>query len=146
MGTIIMRFSDKVCIVTGGGSGIGRATCERLAHEGARVAVADVNSEHLFATVEAVRKLGGAALPVLMDVSKLDQIRDGIRTVVKAFQRIDVIVNNAAVMTFDPIERTEDDDWERVLTINLTAVFRFCKYALPHMPPGSAIINISSVH
>jgi len=141
-----MRFSGKVCMVTGGGSGIGRATCERFAREGARVAIADIDPEHLSATAEAIRAQGGTALPVRVDVSDLEQIRSCVATTVQEFSGIDVLVNNAAIMTFDPVEKLSDENWQRVLTVNLTAVFRCCKYVLPHMPAGGSIINVSSVH
>jgi len=141
-----MRFSEKVCVVTGGGSGIGRAACERLAHEGARVAVVDVNDPHGRETVEYITRAGGDALYAHADVSCTDQVKAAIDAAVHAWHRLDVLVNDAAMMTFTPILQLTEDQWDRVIAVNLRSLFLFCKYAVPHMRRGGAIVNISSVH
>lgn len=141
-----MRFKDKICLVTGGGSGIGRATCERFAQEGGRVVVVDLNEEHGNQTVHAIEGAGGQAIFVQADVGNPDDIKASINAAVTKWQRIDVVVNDAAMMTFKPITDLPDDDWDKVLDVNLRSVFLYCKYAVPHMPPGSAIVNVSSVH
>jgi NAD(P)-dependent dehydrogenase (short-subunit alcohol dehydrogenase family) len=141
-----MRFSDKVCLITGGGSGIGRATCERLAREGGRVLVADLNEEHGSDTVETIRSAGGEAVFVRTDVGNADDIQHSIGVAIEKWNTIDVLVNDAALMTFKPIVELPDDDWDKVLRVNLKSVFLYCKYAVPHMKPGSAIVNVSSVH
>jgi NAD(P)-dependent dehydrogenase (short-subunit alcohol dehydrogenase family) len=142
------RFTDKVCIVTGGGSGIGRACCERFAAEGGRVVVADLNETHGNDTVRAVSSSGGQALFVRCDVSSLADVRATVQAAVERWGKIDVLVNNAAMMTFLPITDLPDDQWDEVLAVNLKSVFMFCKYAIPHMPSGggAAIVNTSSVH
>jgi glucose 1-dehydrogenase len=141
-----MRFSDKVCVVTGGGSGIGRAACERFAREGAVVAVVDLDDTHGRETVEHITKQGGQAIFAHANVANADQVRAAIAAAVSRWHRIDVIVNDAAMMTFSPILELAEADWEQVMAVNLRSLFLFCKYGVPHMKRGSAIVNISSVH
>jgi len=141
-----MRFKDKVCIVSGGGSGIGRATCERFAAEGGRVVVVDLNEEHGNETIKAITDAGGQAIFAKADVSNSVEVQQAVKAAVDKWGKIDVIVNDAAMMTFKPIVELADEDWDRVLAVNLRSVFLFCKYGVPHMPAGSSIINISSVH
>ena len=145
---IAPRFVDKVCIVTGGGSGIGRACCERFAAEGARVVVADLNEAHGNDTVRALTFTGAQALFARCDVSSSDDVRATVQAAVDRWRKIDVLVNNAAMMTFLPITELPDDQWDKVLAVNLKSVFMFCKYVIPHMPTGggAAIVNTSSVH
>jgi glucose 1-dehydrogenase len=140
-----MRFKDKVCLVSGGGSGIGKATCLRFAREGGRVAVLDINDAGN-ETVKEIEQAGGAAIFVKTDVSNSAQVQAAIKAAIDKWQQIHVVVNDAAMMTFKPIVELPDEDWDKVLAVNLRSVFLFCKYAVPHMPPGSAIVNISSVH
>jgi NAD(P)-dependent dehydrogenase (short-subunit alcohol dehydrogenase family) len=141
-----MRFQDQVCIVSGGGSGIGRATCERFAHEGGKVVVVDLNEEHGHETVKTIRDAGGASIFAKADVSNSAEVQAAIKAAVAKWGKINVIVNDAAMMTFKPIVELPDEDWDKVLAVNLRSVFLFCKYGVPHMPAGSAIVNISSVH
>ena len=140
------RFVGRVCLVTGGGSGIGRAVCERLAREGGRVAVVDRDAEAGAATLGAITDQGGEARFFLADIGARDAVRRIVDAAVAAWGRVDVLVNNAAVMSFDAVLDLAEADWDRLLAVNLTAPFLFCKYAAPHMPPGSAIVNLSSVH
>jgi glucose 1-dehydrogenase len=146
LGEVSMRFKDKVCIVSGGGSGIGRATCLRLAREGGKVVVVDVSEEHGIETVKIVNDSGGQAIFSKADVSNSEEVQAAIMKAVDAWGRIDVIVNDAAMMTFKPVVELADEDWDRVLAVNLRSVFLFCKYGVPHMPAGGSIVNISSVH
>lgn len=135
-----------MCLVTGGGSGIGRAGAERFAEEGARVIVVDLNDEHGRDTVAAIEKLGGEAIFAKCDVGEPVQVRAAMDAAVSKWGHIDVIVNDAAMMTFKPIVDLDEADWDKVMHVNLRSVFLFCKYGVPHMPPGGAIVNISSVH
>jgi glucose 1-dehydrogenase len=141
-----MRFSGKMCLVTGGGSGIGRATCIRLAAEGGKVLVVDVNAEKAREVADAIRSKGGEARPATADVSDAAQVKSAVKAAVDAWGRIDVLVNDAAMMTFKPVTELDEADFDRLLAVNLRSVFLFCKYAGPHMPPGSAVVNVSSVH
>ena len=141
-----MRFSDKVCLVTGGGSGIGRATCLRLASEGGKVLVVDLNADKAADTVSEITRRGGEARAATADVSNAAQVRAAVKAAVEAWRRIDVVVNDAAMMTFKPVIELDDADFDRVLAVNLRSVFLFCKYAGPHMKPGGAVVNVSSVH
>ncbi|HTL29267.1 MAG TPA: SDR family oxidoreductase [Tepidisphaeraceae bacterium] len=141
-----MRFKDKVCLVTGGGSGIGRAACLRFAQEGGKVAVVDLNPDHGTATAQTIAEKGGDSFFVQTDVGQPSQITEAISRCVKKWNRIDVLVNDAAMMTFKPVLELTESDWDKVLAVNLRSVFLFCKLSIPHMPKGGAIVNISSVH
>ena len=141
-----MRFKDKVCLVTGGGSGIGRATCLRLAQEGGHVIVIDLNDNHGRETVAVIEKSGGSALFAKADVGNPTDISAAVEAAVKKWNRIDFLVNNAATMTFKPVVELSLEEWDKVLAVNLRSVFLFCKHSIPLMPPGSAIVNTSSVH
>lgn len=140
-----MRFKDKVCIVTGGGSGIGKATCKRLAIEGGRVAVVDISEEGGDSTVREIMASGGQAVFLKADVSVSVEVQAAVKSVVGKWGRIDVLINNAAKMTFKPLIELPDEEWDSVLAVNLRSIFLFCKYSIPHMERG-AIINTSSVH
>lgn len=141
-----MRFSGKVCLVTGGGSGIGRAACERFAREGGKVTVVDIDEAHGAETVRTIAEAGGEGVFAKANVANSDEVQRAIKETVAQWGRIDVLVNDAAIMTFSPLVDLPEDDWERVMSVNLRSVFLFCKYAVPHMTAGSAIVNISSVH
>ena len=141
-----MRFTDKVCVVTGGGSGIGKAACVQFAREGGKVVVVDLNEQHGNETVQEITQAKGEAVFAKCDVGNPDNVKAAIKTAVDKWEKIDVVVNDAAMMTFKPIVELPDEDFDKVLNVNLRSVFLFCKYSVPHMPKGSAIVNISSVH
>jgi len=141
-----MRFTDKVCVVTGGGSGIGRAACVRFAAEGGKVCVVDLNEAHGNETVQAITQAGGESIFAKTNVADSPAVQAAIKVILEKWGKVDVVVNDAAMMTFSPLVDTLEEDWERVMGVNLRSVFLFCKYAVPHMPEGGAIVNISSVH
>ncbi|MCB2410989.1 SDR family NAD(P)-dependent oxidoreductase [Hymenobacter lucidus] len=141
----MMRFTNKICLVTGGGSGIGRAACQQLAAEGGTVAVLDRDAATAAETVVLIEQAGGRALAVQADLGLVAEIEAAVQTVVATYGRVDVLVNNAAVMTFKPIVELAVAEWDLVMAVNLRAVFLLSKLCLPHMQ-GGAIVNISSVH
>src|SRR5665213_249359 len=140
-----MRFEKKICLVTGGGSGIGKAISVRLASEGGRIAVVDINPDHGNGTVKEITGLGGEAIFVQCDVSQEQQVQDAVNATVNKWGKLDVLVNDAAMMTFQNVIDLKVADWDKVIAVNLRSVFMFCHYSLPHMKRG-AIVNISSVH
>ncbi len=140
-----MRFKDKVCLVTGGGSGIGQATCALFAAEGGKVVVVNVHAVHGNETVRAITDKGGQAIFAQADVGVPEQVEAAVQAAVTQWGRIDILVNDAATMTFKPITALSVEEWDHVQHVNLRAVFLTCKYCLPHMEHG-AIVNVSSVH
>ena len=141
-----MRFTDKTCIVTGGGSGIGKATCLQLAREGGRVIVADLDLASAQATVDAIDGAGGNAIAAQANVGDSSAVQAVVAKAVSTYGAVAVIVNDAAMMTFTPILDIAEADFFKVLTVNLGSAFFFAKYGAQHMPAGGAIVNVSSVH
>lgn len=141
-----MRFSDKVCIVSGGASGIGRAACEKLAEEGGRIAVVDIDEDQGREVAAALTRSARDVAFFAADVGVSKDVRSAVGKVVGRWGTIDVLVNCAARMTFKRVVDLDEEEWDGVLSTNLRSVFLLCKYSLPHMPPGGAIVNVSSVH
>jgi glucose 1-dehydrogenase len=141
-----MRFEGKVCLVTGGGSGIGKAAAQRFAAEGGKVVIVDINEQHGNQAVQDIEKTGGDAIFAKANVGVSAEVQAAVQAGISKWGRLDVVVNDAAMMTFTPVVDLPEDDWDKVLGVNLRSVFLFCKYAAPHMKPGGAFVNISSVH
>jgi 3-oxoacyl-[acyl-carrier protein] reductase len=145
-----MRLQDTVVIVTGGAQGIGRVYVRRLAAEGARVVVADIDAAGAQRVVEEIGSPDGPpALAVPVDVSDKAGVQRMVETTVERFGRIDVLVNNAAIftsLTFKPMEEIEVDEWDRVMAVNVRGVFLCCQAVIPQMrrQGRGKIINISS--
>ena len=140
-----MRFKDKVCIVTGATSGIGRATAERMGAEGGCIVVIGRDEKDGADVVRTIKKSGGDAMFIKTDISDPAAVEAAVQQTIKAWKRVDVLVNNAAMMTFTLITELSIEDWDKVMNTNLRSVFLFCKFCIPHME-GGAIVNISSVH
>jgi NAD(P)-dependent dehydrogenase (short-subunit alcohol dehydrogenase family) len=142
------RLQDKVAVITGADSGIGRAVAIAYAREGADVLIAYLD-EHEDAkdTARYVEEAGRRAVLVSGDVSEPQHCRDIIAKAVEEFGRVDVLVNNAAYqMTRETLEEVPDEEWDHTLATNLSAMFHLCKAAVPHMGEGSSIIGSSSVN
>ena len=141
-----MRFQGKVAIVTGSASGIGRATAERFAEEGAKVVVADFDASAGEETAERIRRGGGDARFVQVDVSDSAQVESMVRTAVETYGGIDILFNGAGILAYGTVLETDERAWRRVLDVNLTGTFLCSKAALPHIIArgGGAIINTSS--
>ncbi len=145
------RLEDKVIIVTGGAQGIGRAYCERLAAEGARVVVTDIDGERAEAVAERLRRLEAEAISVQMDVADQAATERMAATTFERFGRIDGLVNNAAIfqrpaLSRVPFEQIPLDEWDRVMAVNLRGVFLCSRAVIPHMKErrSGKIVNISS--
>ena len=141
------RLEDKVTVVTGGAQGIGRGIVEAFAAEGADVAVADVLPEGETAPLLAgVERLGRRGLYVRTDVSREGEVRGMVGEVIETLGRIDVLVNNAGVLSQSPLEQMPVKEWDRVLGINLRGTFLCCRFALPHMlgRGEGRIVNVAS--
>ena len=142
-----MRFTDRVAIVTGAASGIGLATAKRLGAEGARVVVADLDVAKAEGAAREVRDAGAPdAWGAACDVTREDQVRATVAGTIERFKRFDVLVNNAGLMVFKPLEQHEESDWRRVLNVDLMGAFFFTREAFFRMTAGGAIVNVASVH
>ncbi len=144
-----MKMKDKVCIVTGAASGIGRGIAEKFAAEGAKIAIADLNLEGAQATAkEITARHKGHAIGVGMDVTIEEQVNAGVAQVVEKWGKIDVLVSNAGIQIVHPMEDYPFADWKKMLAIHLDGAFLTSKACLPHMyKQGSgAIIFMGSVH
>jgi NAD(P)-dependent dehydrogenase (short-subunit alcohol dehydrogenase family) len=141
------RLEGKVAVVTGAADGIGHAIAEGFAREGAHVFLSAINDKRGRAFAKALRDAGHAADYVHCDVAEEKDIANLIKTAVKKGGRLDVLVNNAAIAIGGmPVYEMTDEQWHRLIAVNLTSVFRGCKYALPHMitQKRGSIINMAS--
>jgi meso-butanediol dehydrogenase/(S,S)-butanediol dehydrogenase/diacetyl reductase len=141
-----MRLKEKVAIITGGGSGIGRATAELFAKEGASVVVADFNSDAAQEVAKSIQKSGYRALAVFVDVSDFNSGRNMVDVTVETYGGIDILFNGAAILAFGTALDTDEKTWNRVMAVNLNGTFWCCKAVLPHLIKrgGGSIINVSS--
>jgi hypothetical protein len=142
------RLEGKVALITGADSGIGRAVALAYAREGADVVVGYLSeAEDAEETKRLVEAAGRACLLFPGDLADRDVCRRIVRETVDRFGRIDILVNNAAhQMTFEALEDIPDEEWERTFAVNISAMFYIAKAAVPHMKPGSAIINTASIN
>jgi 3-oxoacyl-[acyl-carrier protein] reductase len=138
------RLSGKVALITGGARGIGRATAQAFAAEGARVIVADVDAEASEATA---RSLGGGAIGLPIDVADPESVKSVVATALSRTERIDVLVNNAGITRDASLLKTSDEAWDSVIAVNLSGTFYMTREVAAHMVArgSGAIINASSV-
>lgn len=138
-----MKLEGKVAIITGATSGIGLATAQRFAADGARVVIASRGADKVKQTAQSI---GASALGIACDVSDEKQVEATVAETLKQFGGLDVVVNNAGMMIFKPLEQETADDWMKVLSVDLLGAFFFTKQAFLHMRRGGSIINVSSIH
>ncbi len=145
----LFDLEGRVALVTGGAKGIGQGIADNLARAGAAVGVADVDVESAEATAKTLREAGCRALAIEADVADEAGSAGMVATVVQAFGRLDILVNNAAIYPMSPMDEIPLELWDRVLGVNLRGVFLATKAALPHLKeaaPGARIVNISSIN
>jgi 3-hydroxybutyrate dehydrogenase len=143
-----MKLKDKVAIVTGAASGIGRAIAEKYAAEGARVAIADLNLDAANATAAEIKASGGVAMGVTMDVTDEAAVNAGVAAVVAAYGGVDILVSNAGIQIVHPLEEFTYADWKKMLAIHVDGAFLTTRACLPHMykTGGGSVIYMGSVH
>jgi NAD(P)-dependent dehydrogenase (short-subunit alcohol dehydrogenase family) len=143
-----MKLSDRVALITGGGSGIGRATAELFAREGARVVVADLNGTAASQTVQQIRSDGGEAISIQVDVSKAKDVEEMVTYTLSSYGQVDILFNSAGIIGREAYlwEATEED-FDQIISVNLKGVFLACKYAIPAMIErrSGVVLNMSSL-
>jgi meso-butanediol dehydrogenase / (S,S)-butanediol dehydrogenase / diacetyl reductase len=142
----MQRLSGKVAIITGGGTGIGRACALMLAREGAKVALAARRRDKLEAVASEIVAAGGEALATECDVTSKVSVEHAVRAVEDHFGKLHIIINNAGAVHVGSVEETSDDDWNRVISVNLTGTFLMSRAGVPALrrAGGGSIINIGS--
>ena len=138
-----MRLADKVAIITGAGAGIGAATAELFAREGARVVIADQDAN---AAATIAKRIGAQAVALSADVRKSPDAEAMVDAAVQAFGRLDILVNNAGRGILGTVVTTAEDDWDDIVAVNLKSVFLCSKHAIPVMKKngGGVIVNVAS--
>jgi meso-butanediol dehydrogenase/(S,S)-butanediol dehydrogenase/diacetyl reductase len=140
------RLEGQVALVTGAGSGIGRATACLFATEGAQVVVADLDEALARQTVKTIRARNGTGMAVRTDVAVSTDVQAAVAAAVDAYGRLDVLVNNAGYALQGPVTAIAEDDWNRIMAVNVKGVWLGCKHAIPHMlrQGKGAIVNTAS--
>jgi NAD(P)-dependent dehydrogenase (short-subunit alcohol dehydrogenase family) len=140
-------MQDKVVVITGAASGMGLAGAKLFAAEGAKVAAIDIAEDKLRAVVDAITADGGTALPLAMDITSEAAWQKAIAQVVDAFGGVDVLVNDAGIVTTHNAEETDEDEWDRVLSVNAKGPWLGTKYVVPELRKagGGAIVNVASI-
>jgi len=144
-----MRLKDRVAIVTGGGRGLGRAYCLKLAEEGAKVVVADINIDNANNVVKEIENAGGESFAFKVDVSSESETEGLAKATIEKFEKIDILVNNAAYMaecSYKPLTAYTVEEWDRCYSVNVRGVWLCSKAVIPHMQERKKgkIINIAS--
>ncbi|MHA1269438.1 MAG: SDR family NAD(P)-dependent oxidoreductase [Candidatus Helarchaeota archaeon] len=142
-----MRLKDKVIILTGAASGIGRSTALLFAKEGAKLILSDINESGLNETLSLIRNNGYTAEIIIIDVTKSQEVKKMIDNTMEKYGKIDVLVNNAGVVRVGPIEDFLEEDYDLLINVNLKGTFFGCKYVVPHFKRQGYgnIINLASV-
>lgn len=139
-------LADKVALITGGASGIGRATAILFAREGAAVAIADINAGLGQSVVAEIESAGGRAVFIPCDVTRSEDCRLAVEKTVATFGGLHILFNNAGIIRRADVVQTTEEEWDRVMAVNVKSVFLMSKYAIPYMEQagGGSIINTSS--
>jgi len=145
-----MRLADKVALITGAGMGQGRTACEIFAREGARIVALDIDEAAGSETVAQIRDRGAEAIFCRCDIADEQQVKAAVAEGIKSFGKLNILYNNAGVLWRDrdfEVTRTNEENWDRVMAINLKGAVWVCKYGIPEMikAGGGSIINIASV-
>jgi 3-oxoacyl-[acyl-carrier protein] reductase len=143
-----VRFLDRTALVTGAGRGIGRSIARRLAEEGARVALVARTTSQLEETARQIDAAGGRSLALAADITAAGSADECVARTVEAFGPVDVLVNNAGVFIWRPFLELTPEDWNRVISTNLTGAANFCRAVLPSMVERrrGRIVNVASIH
>ena len=143
-----MRISDKVAIITGAASGIGRATAILFAKEGGKVVVADKNEVGGNETVDLIRSDGGQAIFNYVNVTSATDIQGMVKTTINTYGKLNILVNNAGIAIRLPVVDLSEEDWDRNIDVNLKSIYLSSKYAIPRMieNSGGSIVNIASIY
>ncbi len=141
-----MRLKDKVALITGAASGIGRATALLFGQEGAKVMCADVNGDGGERVARQIADSDGEAASLTVDVAQEEDVQRMVGETVERWGRLDILFNNAGIGTGGPVTQVSEEDWDRLIDINLKGVFLGCKHAIPEMVKqgGGAIVNTAS--
>ena len=143
----MMRFEKKVVIITGAGSGIGRAAARLFAGEGGSVCLLDVDADGVEGTSAEIGRSRGTVLPLICDVTDEGEVSSAVARVLQHYSGIHVLCNNAGIELSRPLVQTEEHEWDRVLAVNLKSMFLCSKHVIPHMidSGGGAVVNTSSI-
>jgi NAD(P)-dependent dehydrogenase (short-subunit alcohol dehydrogenase family) len=143
----VTRLAGKVALITGGGTGIGRSIALACAREGAKVAVVGRRREKLQDAVAEIKAAGGEAVAIACDVSRAADAQNAIRKTAEEFGKLNVLINNAGVLSVSTIEEIDEDEWDNLMAANLKGPFLMCRAALPEFRKagGGAIVNVGSV-
>ncbi len=144
-----MKLENRIAVVTGAGSGIGRGVAKRFAEEGAKLVLADVNNDGLKQTGEIVAELGGECATVIADVTKKSDVQGLVDKAVETYGTLDIMVNNAGILSWSPVQDMPEEEWDRVLGVNLKGTFlgiqAAAKYWVDNGKPGK-IVNTCSIN
>jgi len=142
-----MRLKDKVALITGAGSGLGRASAILFAEEGAKVAVADLDASGAEATADQITQTGGGAVAIQGDVRSPSDTQMMVNAAISAFGKIDILFNNAGVGSWGNVTNTAEDEWDRTFDTNVKSIYLMSRYAVPEMMKtgGGSIINMGSI-
>jgi len=142
-----MKLKDRIAVITGSGSGIGRASAMEFARDGASVVIADINYEGARETAASIKQMGGSAHAVETDVSNPESVRNLVRETLRIYSNVHVLFNNAAIQVNKTVEDTTVEEWNREMAVNVGGVFLCSKFFMPHLRAArGAIVNMASVN